>query len=324
MHRLLTLGLLTLATTSFAQDWGQLATISSTMGIQGGKLCLGEASRGDIGCPAYAPSVSPTGTLTTTAISLTTSGTNWGYLASTVSYLPNLNAGSISTTNISATTLNGIAISQLVGGTSSTMVPGWPDAIKCDSPSLGLNRVFYFQAFSQTGTTVQYALPYDSQATRAILNYNINGTYHSNIGATTEDCTTSAMSITQLYAAGRAFNFLSSGGIAPTGAIMAFDLATCPTGWSEYTPARGRFLRGIDNGAGNDPSGTRVAGNIQTDAIGPHTHSLPARYQASAWNNGGGVAATDAGGSAVSMNAGAFAGTETRPKNVAVLFCRKD
>jgi len=66
MYRLITLGLLTLATPSFAQDWGQLATISSTMSVQGGRLCLGEASRGDIGCPAYAPSVTTNGSLTAT------------------------------------------------------------------------------------------------------------------------------------------------------------------------------------------------------------------------------------------------------------------
>lgn len=35
----------------------------------------------------------------------------------------------------------------------------------------------------------------------------------------------------------------------PSGAIMAFSLATCPTGWTEYTAARGRFLRGLDNGS---------------------------------------------------------------------------
>jgi len=66
MRRLLTLVLLILATPSFAQDWGQMATISSTMGIQGNHLCMGETSRGDIGCPAYAPSVATNGTLTAT------------------------------------------------------------------------------------------------------------------------------------------------------------------------------------------------------------------------------------------------------------------
>ena len=239
MHRLTTLALLALATTSFAQDWGQLATISSTMGVQGGKLCLGEASRGDIGCPAYAPSVSPTGTLTTTAISLTTSGTNWGYLASNASYLPNLN-----TNNISATTLNGIAISQFTGGT------------------------------------------------------------------------------------------------APTGQIAAFDLATCPTGWSEYTPARGRFLRGIDSTGTNDS--IRAAGNTQADAFQDHYHTLEI-YSGTPSGGGGNWQLSNSAmtttNSAVydpypsdpairwaSFNAsqGFRTSAETRPKNVAVLYCRKN
>jgi len=328
MHRLLTLGLLTLATTSFAQDWGQLATISSTMGIQGGKLCLGEASRGDIGCPAYAPSVSPTGTLTTTAISLTTSGTNWGYLASNASYLPNLN-----TNNISATTLNGIAISQLAGGTSSTMVPGWPDAIQClNSPNL---ITLYLANSPDASGQYWYFYP---QGNLYII-YNANQTYNSHSNAGSFDCVTSAKTIPQLYATGRAFNFLNSSGIAPTGAIMAFDLATCPTGWSEYTPARGRFLRGIDNGAGNDPSGTRALGNVQDDAFQGHHHlnKYSTTYSSygttgNSWQSNFANGYADATSSQAFITNPATDGTngtprtaaETRPKNVAVLFCRKD
>jgi hypothetical protein len=60
----------------------------------------------------------------------------------------------------------------------------------------------------------------------------------------------------------------------PTGAIAAFASASCPSGWTEYTAARGRFLRGIDNGAGNDPSGTRTPGNVQTDDLKSHSHSI--------------------------------------------------
>lgn len=44
-----------------AADWGKIATISTTMGVSGSRLCLGEASRGDIGCPAYAPYVNGAG-----------------------------------------------------------------------------------------------------------------------------------------------------------------------------------------------------------------------------------------------------------------------
>ncbi len=113
----------------------------------------------------------------------------------------------------------------------------------------------------------------------------------------------------------------------PTGAITAFDLTTCPTGWSEYIPARGRFLRGIDNGAGNDPAGTRIPGNIQ-DAT---------RIQQSAdvWqgiigfaNADGTYAETYAGQRHAQASSYPSAGPNSsiavRPKNVAVLFCRKN
>jgi hypothetical protein len=111
--------------------------------------------------------------------------------------------------------------------------------------------------------------------------------------------------------------------IIPSGAVMAFDLPGCPAGWSEYTAARGRFLRGIDNGAGNDPAGTRAPGTTQADLVGPHTHTFNAYT--------GGVPRTIviqiAGGASHSQadqTTAANSGVETRPKNVAVLFCRKD
>jgi hypothetical protein len=108
----------------------------------------------------------------------------------------------------------------------------------------------------------------------------------------------------------------------PAGTISAFASTTCPTGWSEYTAARGRFLRGIDNGAGNDPDGTRSPGATQADMVGPHTHG----FSTSGGNTGSG-AAIGAGFSAqgYSGSGGTVAsnGTaETRPKNIAVTFCQ--
>lgn len=44
-----------------AADWGQLATISSTLGVNANRLCVGEGLRSDIGCPSYAPYVSSSG-----------------------------------------------------------------------------------------------------------------------------------------------------------------------------------------------------------------------------------------------------------------------
>lgn len=62
---------------------------------------------------------------------------------------------------------------------------------------------------------------------------------------------------------------------------MAFNLTTCPTGWTEYTPARGRFLRGIDSTGTNDV--VRVVGDIQADDFKSHTHNIT-QYNASVRN----------------------------------------
>lgn len=112
------------------------------------------------------------------------------------------------------------------------------------------------------------------------------------------------------------------GGSIPTGAVMAFNLATCPTGWSEYTPARGRFIRGIDNGAGNDPDGTRTLGGVQGD----DTRAIPdvMLWYGGEWSggfSGGGI--YYGRGSTQSRPAGWPTGPETRPKNVALLYCQK-
>lgn len=49
-----------------ADDWGALATISSTLGANAGRLCMAEGSRGDIGCPTYAPSLTTAGHVSVT------------------------------------------------------------------------------------------------------------------------------------------------------------------------------------------------------------------------------------------------------------------
>lgn len=121
--------------------------------------------------------------------------------------------------------------------------------------------------------------------------------------------------------------------VIPTGAIMAFDLTSCPSGWSEYTAARGRFLRGIDNGAGNDPDGTRAPGATQTDAFQGHYHHWQINGQAvttggsTALDNNNGTSFTSDGAVTYPVSDGTNGSprtaNETRPKNVSVLFCRK-
>lgn len=43
---------------------------------------------------------------------------------------------------------------------------------------------------------------------------------------------------------------MQSAGGTPSGAVMAFNLASCPTGWSEYTAGQGRAIIGAGAGAG--------------------------------------------------------------------------
>jgi len=121
----------------------------------------------------------------------------------------------------------------------------------------------------------------------------------------------------------------------PQGTISAFSLTSCPNGWSEYTAARGRFLRGIDNGAGVDPSGTRSPGNQQADAFQGHNHELYVTANLVASGGGNGFrtnASTVANTGPFSnyvrnpltdgVNGTPRTANETRPVNVAVIFCQ--
>ena len=124
--------------------------------------------------------------------------------------------------------------------------------------------------------------------------------------------------------------------LVPTGAIMCFYRSTAPTGWLECNgqstsgyaaltaliganvpDLRGEFIRGWDNGRGVDSG--RAIGTAQANAFGSHSHTVTAVSGAGGtfgyqWAQGGVV-----GGS----NAQATGGTETRPRNVALMYCIK-
>lgn len=115
------------------------------------------------------------------------------------------------------------------------------------------------------------------------------------------------------------------GSAAPAGAVVSFALEECPEGWTAYAPLSGRFIRGkcITGQPCNDPSGVRAVGSVQADEIKSHTHTVRSRHGAANWN-GGSVRATDEGGSIIGSATSATGGDETRPKNVTLLYCRKD
>ena len=62
--------------------------------------------------------------------------------------------------------------------------------------------------------------------------------------------------------------------IAPSGAVMHFALSSCPSGWSPYTPAFGRYLVGIpDTGSLEAQVGTALA-DKGNRPVGLHTHAV--------------------------------------------------
>ena len=139
----------------------------------------------------------------------------------------------------------------------------------------------------------------------------------------------------------------------PPGAVVAFNSEGCPAGWTEYAPAYGRFIRGIDKGGNRgdgDPEGQRRPGGLQGDAIRNITGTLYGVNGATnrAWPWGfrpginGAFAVARAGynqynayngdylpsagsGQTAGFDASRVVPTapENRPKNVALLYCEK-
>lgn len=112
----------------------------------------------------------------------------------------------------------------------------------------------------------------------------------------------------------------------PSGAIVAFNEDDCPVdGWSEYKPAYGRFLRGIDKDAKTDPDGTRHAGAPQDDQFKAHEHAyIDSRAELPAGIHAGEVRSNPGHNIDREGMTAAVGGEETRPKNVAVLYCVKN
>ncbi len=121
----------------------------------------------------------------------------------------------------------------------------------------------------------------------------------------------------------------------PSGAVLPFNLATCPSGWipSDGTNGtvdmRNRFVRGLDAG--------RTLGSFQDDAFQGHGHQVTAQSNGPGGGNGTYMGVSTGPGAArlddrvlgvVSTYAGNPFGTarvadETRPDNIALLYCQK-
>lgn len=62
----------------------------------------------------------------------------------------------------------------------------------------------------------------------------------------------------------------------PSGTVSAFDLASCPSGWSDYTAANSRFIVGVDGGVSYalGDTGGATSHIITSSEMPAHTHAV--------------------------------------------------
>ena len=135
--------------------------------------------------------------------------------------------------------------------------------------------------------------------------------------------------------------------LLPAGAVFAFAMNAAPAGYLECDGAagsraaypalfaaigtqfgagdgnttfnlpdlRGEFIRGWDDGAGIDNG--RAFGSAQGDAFASHSHTVQSG------TGGGNQLESGQGGATVTTSTSATGGTETRPRNIALLYAIK-
>lgn len=66
----------------------------------------------------------------------------------------------------------------------------------------------------------------------------------------------------------------------PQSAIAFFATSTCPTGWTELTTARGRYLVGLPSGGTLAGTAGTALSNLENRPVGQHTHTItdPGHY----------------------------------------------
>lgn len=60
----------------------------------------------------------------------------------------------------------------------------------------------------------------------------------------------------------------------PSGAVMPFNLTSCPTGWTEFTYSRGRYIVGRPSGGSNAGTVGTALTDLENRATGIHTHGI--------------------------------------------------
>ncbi|MBI4424145.1 MAG: hypothetical protein HY554_10485, partial [Elusimicrobia bacterium] len=127
--------------------------------------------------------------------------------------------------------------------------------------------------------------------------------------------------------------------LVPAGMVSFFALASCPTGWTEYTTGRGRYVVGLPGGGALEGTNGTALSNLEDRPVGQHNHGVtdPGHthniLNSAATNQSGGMSAkgnttsstpgTESNTTGVTINnAGSVAGTNA--PYVQLLACKKN
>jgi hypothetical protein len=167
-----------------------------------------------------------------------------------------------------------------------------------------------------------------------------SGTVKANITGSTGQPTDTALAA--FFGAAPAGSIPSSafGSTGLANEVRAFNASSCPTGWqtadgtSGSPDLRGTVVRGLDGGRGLDPG--RTLASFQSDSFASHnhgvtdpghTHTYSAPFTAAILTGTVSVnlfvstATNSTGSSTTGITVNNTGGTETRGKNVALLYC---
>jgi microcystin-dependent protein len=246
--------------------------------------------------------------------------------------------------------------------TDSTIYIGWSGAsqlrIQIDNTDFGatwpINIYGSASGNSATATTLQTARTIAISGDVTGTATSFNGSANINIPVTIDNLSVTTAKI----ADGAVTQAKASNMLVPSGAVMAFAMNSAPTGWlaangsavsrttysalwtalgttsSPYGQGdgsttfnlpdlRGYFVRGAGTNGDGTASGT--FGAKQADALGSHTHTITAGQQ-NGTSSGCGIdntfqkAQDSSCGTVTTSSAGS---TETRPNNIAMLYCIK-
>jgi len=77
-----------------------------------------------------------------------------------------------------------------------------------------------------------------------------------------------------LGGAGGSAGAAGSDATSPAGAVGFFALASCPSGWTAYAPAQGRYVVGLPAGGSLESTVGTALANGENRPTGQHTHSI--------------------------------------------------